>query len=110
MIRLLAGVLIAALVTGCQGVPADYKPDPTLKTASVPVLRSKIASACVISQRARSSASTGELQSKCGCYARRTWADLSEPEANFYRANGYFADSARPKANAALSACKLTPV
>jgi len=98
---------IAALVSACQGVPADYKPDPSLKSASVATLRGKIASACVITQRGRSSRSTGELQKGCGCYAGSTWKAMTPPEVTFYRENGYFSDATRPKAEAALKSCGL---
>lgn len=110
MIRVAGTLIIAAVLVGCQGVPADFKPDPSLQTASVPALKSKIASSCVISQRARSSASTGELQRKCGCYAGKLWTDMSDAEVTFYRTNGYFGDSVRPKGESAIAACKLTPV
>lgn len=98
---------LAFVLTACQGVPADFKPDPKLKTESVGALKARVARACVISQRAKSSATTGVLETGCGCYAGKMFSAMSKDEVSFYRANGYFADSARPKGQAALAACKL---
>lgn len=98
---------MAALV-GCQGVPADYKPDPSLKSASVAKLQGKVADICVKTQRAKGSVSTAEVSKPCGCYASRAMKAMDKDEIEFYRNNGFFADSARPKAQAALNACGLS--
>jgi len=97
----------AVALAGCQGVPADYKPDPSLKSASVAKLQSKVAEVCVKAQRAKGSVTTGEVSKPCGCYASRALKAMDKSEIEFYRGNGYFADSARPKAQAALEACGL---
>lgn len=106
-LRLFAACALGAALAGCQGVPADYKPDPTLQSASAAALRGKISSACVITQRGRSSRTTGDLQRACGCYSGRIWSAMDAAEVGFYRQNGYFADSARPKGEAAIKACGL---
>lgn len=107
-VRCCAAFVITLAVAGCQGVPADYKPDPKLKTESVAALKARVVKACVVTQRAKASLTTPELQRSCGCYAGRTFSALSQEELGFYRENGYFNDSARGKGEAALTACKLT--
>ena len=104
-IATLAGVVL--LIAGCQSVPADYAPDPALKSASPAQLKAKVVSACVMSQRAKSSLTTGELQSKCGCYATGAFKAMGKDDIAFYRANGYFSDASRPGAQKALNACGL---
>lgn len=101
------GAAVVLMVAGCQGVPTDYKPDPKLKTASVAQLQSGVAAVCVKAERARSSSSTAELSKPCGCYASKAIKAMDKAEIDFYRANGYFADSARPKAQAARASCGL---
>ena len=101
----LAGVLV--FVAGCQSVPATYTPDPALKSASPAQLRAKVTSTCVLAQRGKSSLTTGELQSKCGCYASGAFKAMSKDDVTFYRTNGYFSDASRPAAQKALNACGL---
>jgi len=104
-LAVVAGVLL--LVAGCQSVPGSYTPDPKLKTASMGQLKATVVSACVKTQRAKASLSTGELQTKCGCYANGAFKAMSKDDVSFYRSNGYFSDASRPAAQAALSACGL---
>lgn len=104
-----AAIMVGAAVVllGCQGVPADYKPDPKLATATMPQLQAGVAAACIKTQKAKQSASTAELTKPCGCYAAGAFKAMDKTEVDYYRANGFFADSARPKAQAALNACGL---
>lgn len=105
--RVVLVCVAAAALVGCQGVPADFKPDPSLKSAPVAKLQSKVADICVKSQLAKGSVSTAEVSKPCGCYAGRALKAMDKTEIEFYRTNGFFADSARPKAQAALEACGL---
>jgi hypothetical protein len=102
---LVAGAVL--LVAGCQSVPADYKPDPALKTESPAKLQARVTEACVKSQRARSSLQTPELRKTCGCYAAATFKAMDKSEVEFYRANGYFSDVTRPKGEAARKSCGI---
>jgi len=97
-----------ALVAGCQGVPGDFKPDPKLKTASMGQLQTGVRDVCIKAQRAKSSSSTAELTKSCGCYSGKALKSMDKGEIDFYRSNGFFADSARPKAQAALNSCGLS--
>ena len=103
---LVAGAFL--LVAGCQSVPADFKPDPKLKTATLAQLQSNVAAVCVKSQLAKQSATSSSLAKPCGCYAAGALKAMDKTEIDFVRENGYFADSARPKAQAALGVCKLS--
>ena len=107
-VRPLATIALVLALASCQGVPADYKPDPKMKTESVAALKSRVVKACVVTQRAKASLSTPELQKSCGCYAGKTFGAMSKEEVSFYRENGYFNDSARNKGETALTACKLS--
>lgn len=105
--KIAAAAAVGLVVVGCQSTPADFKPDPKLKTASISALKSKVAAACVITQRARASLATPVLQKSCGCYADRTLKEMTPAELAFYRESGYFSDSARAKGEAALNSCGL---
>ena len=88
--------------------PADYVPDPALKTASVNQLRTRVANACVVIQARENNASEGrDLNNKCACYARQTLSDLTPEELQSYRDTGVFNRGARRKAIAALEQCGL---
>lgn len=106
--RPFATLALVLTLAGCQGAPADFKPDPKLKTESVAQLKARVVKACVVTQRAKASLSTPQLQKSCGCYAGKTFEAMSPEEMGFYRQNGYFSDSARAKGETALAACKLT--
>mgnify|MGYP001171486511 CR=1 FL=1 len=105
--RAVMGLTAVVLIAGCQGVPGDFKPDPKLKTASAGQLQIAVRDVCIKAQRAKSSASTAELTKSCGCYAGKALKAMDKGEVDFYRTNGYFADSARPKAQTALNSCGL---
>ncbi|MCA0424739.1 MAG: hypothetical protein LCH61_15730 [Proteobacteria bacterium] len=98
---------VALLLWGCQSMP-EFKPDPKLKTASMGELQRGVAASCIKVQKAKQSASTAELSRPCGCYASGALKAMDKTEIGFYRENGYFADSARPKAQAAMNACGLS--
>lgn len=103
---LVAGLAVA--LWGCQSTPPDFKPDPKLKTASMAELQRGVAAACIKVQKAKQSASTAELNKPCGCYAAGAFKAMDKDEVAFYREKGFFADTARPKAQAALNACGLS--
>ena len=105
--RLMPATVIGLVLIGCQGVPADYKPDPTLLTATPAALKKRVVNACIASQRTKSSLSTPVLRQRCGCYTDRTFKTMDAEELKFYRNNGYFNDSTRPDGRAALEACGL---
>lgn len=108
MVRRVAAIAVVGLVVaGCQSVPPDYKPDPSLKTASLPKLQAKIADVCIKAQRQKGSVATSEISKPCGCYAGKALKAMDKTEIDFYREKGYFAESARDKAKAALNSCGL---
>lgn len=106
--RAVMGAAFVVMIAGCQGVPGDFKPDPKLKTASIGQLQAGVKDVCIKAQRAKSSSSTSELSKPCGCYASKALKAMDKGEIDFYRNSGYFADSARPKAQAALNSCGLS--
>ncbi len=95
------------VLASCQGVPLDYKPDPALKTETPAKLQARVVEACVKSQRAKSSLQSPALRKSCGCYAAATFKAMDKTELDFYRNNGYFSDTTRPKGQAALATCGL---
>ena len=111
--RLLVAAGLLSLLAACnanRGQYAslgDYTPDPALKTASKSNLKSRVSSACVVTQSRLQKADEAALAQPCGCYADRTLASLDKGELQSYRSTGYFNDSARAKALTALDSCKL---
>jgi hypothetical protein len=108
---LLAAAAIAAGTTAAfaasSSMPTMYQPDPALKTASIPELRSRVSQACAITQARLQGVTEISLSRKCDCYAGRTMRALSADEVQAYRDTGVFNDSAREKALLALDVCKL---
>lgn len=108
---LAAGILAlggtAALAMGSSQPFEQYQPDPALRTVPKSNLESRVRRACAVIQARMGNASEASLQRPCGCYARQTMRSLDEAEIEAYRATGYFNDSARAKALAALDSCKL---
>lgn len=84
-----------------------YTPDPTLKTASTSNLTSRVRRSCTVIQARQQSVPEASLARPCGCYAQKTVASLDKSEIESYRTTGYFNDSARAKALAALDSCQL---
>jgi hypothetical protein len=115
MTRHVRPILIAALWTLSAGaalaaassVPANYTPDPALRTASKAELETRVRRACAITQARIQNASESSLSRPCGCYASRVMRGLDSGELDAYRNTGYFNDSGRAKALAAIDACGL---
>lgn len=103
---LLAATASGALAGG-SSQPFNYEPDPALKSASRGEIESRIRRACNITQAKLQGTSTAAVSGPCGCYASRTLRALNAAELEAYRATGYFNDTARGKAIAAIDACKL---
>ncbi|SDA15034.1 hypothetical protein SAMN02799622_01265 [Methylobacterium sp. UNC378MF] len=97
----------AALAGGSTAPFQQYEPDPALKTASKSNLEGRVRHACTVVQARLTSATEASLERPCGCYARQTLRSLDASEIEAYRATGYFNDTARAKALAALDSCKL---
>jgi hypothetical protein len=94
-------------LAGASSVPFNQQPDPGLRTAGRAELQSRIQRACTITQARLQNASATSFGGPCGCYAGRVMRGLSASELDAYRSTGYFNDSAREKALAAIDACKL---
>lgn len=112
--RLLLAAGLVALLAACNANKASptaslegYTPDPALKTASTGNLTGRVSHACTVTQSRLQSVPEASLARPCGCYARQTLASLDAAEIASYRTTGYFNDSARAKALAALDSCKL---
>ena len=109
-VRLFAAIVLSAVATAAlaagSSAPFDYTPDPALRTESRAKLQERIRRACGATQ-AKLQSTTAAIASGCGCYASRTLNALDRAELEAYRNTGYFNDSARGKALAALDACKL---
>ncbi|HEX8167498.1 MAG TPA: hypothetical protein VF601_17160 [Beijerinckiaceae bacterium] len=103
---LLGATATAALAAG-SSAPFDYKPDPALRTESRTKLQDRVRRACNVTQAKLQGASEAAVSRACGCYASRTLAALDRGELEAYRSTGYFNDSARAKALAAIDACGL---
>jgi hypothetical protein len=107
---LIAGFL--ALVAGgalaaASSVPANYTPDPALRTASRSELETRVRRACANTQARIQNVNESTLARPCGCYASRIMRGLDSAELDAYRGTGYFNDTARGKALAAIDACGL---
>jgi hypothetical protein len=95
-------------LAGASSTPFEaYQPDPALRTAPRAELEARVRRACAITQARLQSAPEGSLERPCGCYASRTLRTLDAGEIESYRTTGYFSDSARAKALAALDSCRL---
>ncbi len=112
--RPLAAAALASLLTasaalaGASSTPFEaYQPDPALRTAPRSDLEARVRRACTITQARLQSAPEPSLERPCGCYATRTLRALDAGEIESYRTTGYFNDSARAKALAALDSCRL---
>jgi hypothetical protein len=102
----LAATASAAFAAG-SSAPFNYTPDPALRTESRAKLQDRVRRACGVTQAKLQGASEATVSRPCGCYASRTLNALDRAELEAYRSTGYFNDSARAKALAALDACGL---
>ncbi|GJD96526.1 hypothetical protein [Methylobacterium iners] len=112
--RLILAAGLISLLAACNASRAPqtaalegYTPDPALKTASTNNLTARVRRSCAVIQARQQSVSEESLSRPCGCYAQKTLASLDQAEIQSYRTTGYFNDSARAKALAALDSCKL---
>ncbi len=103
----LLGLTTSPVIAGGSSAPFDYQPDPALKTASRGELEARIRRTCAATQAKLQNASATALERPCACYASRTLRALDRNEVQAFRDTGYFNDSARAKALAALDACRL---
>lgn len=101
----LTGLLLASCQTG--GPPANFTPDPKLRTASARELEDGVWRACLRTQSRRSEADQQAVSRGCRCYARGTLGAFTPAETAFYRQNGYFDASGQAKGFAALDSCGL---
>jgi hypothetical protein len=115
MTRGIRPILIAGFLTLIAGaawaaassVPANYAPDPGLRTASRAELETRVRRACANTQARIQNAAETTLARPCGCYASRIMRGLDVAELDAYRSTGYFNDTARGKALTAIDACGL---
>ena len=109
---LAAGLLTLAVATGALAGASSvatqpYVPDPALQTAPRSDLELRVRRACLITQAKLQRVEESSLERPCGCYATRTVRSFDREELSNYRTRGYFDDTGRAKALAALDACKL---
>lgn len=108
---LTAGLLAlaaSAALAGASSTPTEpYVPDPALRTAPRADLEGRVRRACLITQAKLQSVAETALEAPCGCYAQRTLRAFDRVELAAYRTNGYFDDTGREKALAALDRCNL---
>ncbi|MGI6246598.1 MAG: hypothetical protein ACOYJQ_12620 [Pseudochelatococcus sp.] len=88
-----------------QSGPAQGAVD--LRDASPDTIRTHILDSCVIREWGISADSIGSYAERCACFARNVTQALSPDEFDAFRRSGVFNASARPKAEAARTACKL---
>ena len=100
-------LLLAAsgALAGASSTP--FQPDPALLTASRGDLEGRVRHACAVTQARLQSVAETSVERPCGCYAARTLRSLDGAELESYRTTGYFSDSARAKALAAIDSCRL---
>ena len=109
---LAAGLLSLAVATaafaGASSTPTEpYVPDPALQTAPRSDLEARVRRACLVTQAKLQSVAESSLERPCGCYATRTVRSFDRVELANYRNRGYFDDTGRDKALAAIDACQL---
>jgi hypothetical protein len=95
----------AALAAGStRNLP---QPDPTARNLTPAGIAQRADEACVKVQAHVQNVSEAAVRRPCSCYAQRTVKAMTPAEIEAFRATGYFNDTARQKALAALDACKL---
>ena len=81
--------------------------DPTAKDLTPYMISLRAFDACLIVQSRLQNTTREAVHTSCSCYAKLTIKNMSKEELDAFRATGYFNDSARQKALAALDTCKL---
>ena len=97
-----AGALAGA---SSQNLPPPV--DPEAKNLTPYMISLRAFDACLIVQSRLQKTTREAVHTPCSCYAKLTVKDMSKEELDAFRATGYFNDTARQKALAALDACKL---
>jgi hypothetical protein len=115
MIRVLTAAALGCAMTimvasGAQagGRPPAGTAGPNYANMTNDQVRTAILDACVVGQWQKATSSRDDYANRCGCYARRVTAQMAPQEFDAFRATGYFSDVTRPKAQAALAACRVT--
>jgi hypothetical protein len=115
MIRVLSAAALACAMTIAIATDGQAGGRPPAGTAGQSYanltneqVRTTILDACVVGQWQKATSNRDEYANRCGCYARRVTAQMAPQEFDAFRATGYFADVTRPKAEAALAACRVT--
>jgi hypothetical protein len=88
-----------------QNIPPPI--DPTAKDLTPYMISLRAFDACLIVQSRLQGKTREAVHTPCSCYAKLTVKTMSKEELDAFRATGYFNDSARQKALAALDSCKL---
>lgn len=103
---LLAGANGSVLAgASSQNIPPPT--DPTAKDLTPYMISLRAFDACLIVQSRLQNTTREAVHTPCSCYAKLTIKNMSKEELDAFRATGYFNDSARQKALAALDSCKL---
>jgi hypothetical protein len=107
-----AGLSVLAFAVGpalagasSQNIPPPI--DPTAKDLTPYMISLRAFDACLIVQSRLQGKTREAVHTPCSCYAKLTIKNMSKEELDAFRATGYFNDSARDKALAALDTCKL---
>ncbi|PXW58143.1 hypothetical protein C7450_106319 [Chelatococcus asaccharovorans] len=114
MIRVLTVAVVGCALSVAVALSAHAGGRPPAGTASASYatmsedeIRTSILDACVVTQWQSATSQRDNYADRCGCYARRVTSGMTPDEFNAFRRTGYFNDTARPKAEAALAACKV---
>lgn len=102
-----ASFIATAAFAAASSVPADFTPDPALKTASISELTKRVRKACTVTQAQLQGEAEKSFQKPCGCYASQALQWFSPEELQEYRDTGVFNRTARDKALQALDVCEL---
>jgi hypothetical protein len=97
-----AGALAGA---SSQNLPPPA--DPEAKNLTPYMISLRAFDACLIVQSRLRNTTREAVHTPCSCYAKLTVKNMSKEELDAFRSTGYFNDSARQKALAALDTCKL---
>lgn len=103
----LVALAAAGCVAGGGSLPANYQPDPALRSATSEDIESRFERTCEATQAKILRRGQRTLKRRCGCYASRTIAALDATEITAYRNTGVFNETARVKALDSLDACRL---
>jgi hypothetical protein len=97
----------AAALAGASTQNLPPPVDPEAKDLTPYMISLRAFDACLIVQSRLQNTTREAMHTPCSCYAKLTVKNMSKGELDAFRATGYFNESTRQKALAALDTCKL---